>query len=360
MDVDKEIKDILKMKHNSSRDNRIYYLYQCLSYLLDSEQIDKETHDVYKKMIGYKPPFIKPSTIDCEDSLHLLTCLYEDVLNNASKYDLIKTINPHIEIEKYLPYVIEFFKYMGANEIYNNIINNNLLSLKSDLKNYTLYGSTYNLGNGKSAIIIKNGNDFRTLITLVHEIGHAYENYLKKDTFTRKYQYIDTECLSTTFEYLFIQFLKDNNLVDENILSIGERNNIIMDIWCMDNAYIYNNYTFNKKIIPNNQDIIIPVEIFNKLSIIKTGNYSLNKETQTCLLRRYRNYYSYGLLFAMVILERFKEDEHETKKFIQNFPKLLYYDIPNNHFGRDLIKLIPNDEYINTTNNYVDKVLSKK
>ena len=62
----------------------------------------------------------------------------------------------------------------------------------------------------------------------------------------------------------------------------------------------------------------------------------------------------------MVILERFKEDEHETKKFIQSYPKLLYYDIPSTHFGYDLIKLISDNEYVNVTNNHIDKILSKK
>ncbi len=360
MDIEKEIRLIHKMPHNALRDDKLYHLYQYLIYLLDSEQIDREKYDVIKAMIGYKPSFQTSLTSDCEDSLYLLTCLYDEILNNASKYSIVQTNSTHIEIKKYLPYVIEFFKYLGVYEIYIDIKNSNLFYLSSNLKHYNFFGTTYNIGNGRSSIIVKNGNDFRTLLTIVHEIGHAYENYLKKDLYVRKNRYFDSECLSTAFEYLFIEFLRNNNLVDDNFLSISEKNNLIIDLSRMDNAYVYNNYTFEQQIKLDNNDLKIPIEEFNRFTIIKANSYNINKVDNTCILKKSYNYYGYGFLFAMAMRERFLEDEQGAKEYIQSFPKFIYYNILDTHFGRDLIKLIPDNEYINATNDYVDKVLSKK
>ena len=357
MNINYQIKKIRMMPRSIERDMKVYYLYQYLHFLLHSRKISEKEFDNFKKIIGYKPLNKNIPAKDLNKSLLLLTCLYDVVLNNANNYNLSYKNSPSINIDEYIPYVIEFFNYIDNDiyKIYNKIKESNLLLFVNSINYRDVYGETHNIGKGKSSIIIKNDNNFRTLLTLVHEMGHAYAFYLNRNLPNRKPFFIDTECLPVTFEYLFMQFLRNNNLIDNKILTISEKNRLIANLSRMDIAYVYNDLLFELGINPcsmQGSKLIVLPKIYDMFSIIKPNKY-LNEEKKANL-KNYSNFYGYGFLFAMVMQERFIKNEKETKKFIKGFPNYAY-----NHLGYELIESISDDEYIDATSKYIDKVLSK-
>ena len=123
----------------------------------------------------------------------------------------------------------------------------------------------------------------------------------------------------------------------------------------MDTAYVYNDLLFELGINPytmQGSKLIVLPEIYDMFSIIKPNKY-LNEEKKADL-KSYSNFYGYGFLFAMVMQERFIQNAKETKKFIKAFPNYAH-----NNLGYELIESISDDEYINATSKYMNKILSK-
>ncbi len=352
MDILKEIQEIRMMPHNELRDKKIYHLYKYLYYLYDSGQIDETKFEVTKKIIGCKPLELNVPPIDQYESLYQLTCLYDEILNNAKEYNIQQFDSFKIDLDEYMAYAIEFFKFMNVYDLYRDIKDNNLLSFINSKTNYTYRGKTYELGDGKSCIVVENNNDLFTLITLVHEMGHAYAFYLRKDYPKRKPYGFETECLSITFEYLFLEFLRKNKLIKPKILkttNIGRLSDLLI---VMDFAHTYNNYIFDNN-LKVKREINIPQQNMEKLCMIKHNNL-LRLPHDYYTLKFRSNYYAYGFLFAMVMKERFRQDENETRKYLESLPSLAY-----NYLSSELIKSIPSAEYISTTNKFISKTLTK-
>lgn len=352
MDILKEIQEIRLMPHNDSRDKRVYYLYKYLYYLFDSGQIDQTKFDVIKNLIGCKPSVLSVPIMDQYESLYLLTCLYDEVLNTAKEYNIMQSESPKINLDDYMAYAIDFLKYMDVYRLYKEIKDNNLLSFIKNNTNYAYRGTTYDINDGKSCIVVQNNNDIFTLITLIHEMGHAYAFHLSKDFTKRKPYSFESECLSITFEYLFMEFLRKNKLIDSGLLkkaNIGRLSDLLV---CMDIAHVFNNYTFDNN-FKVKKEINIQHSDFKKLCILNSTHfYKPYFDYYTVKFKN--NYYAYGFLFAMVMRERFKQNEKETREYLELFPSFAY-----DHLGYELIKTIASDEYISATNKYIEKTLTK-
>ena len=240
MNIGSQIKKINMMSPGVDRDLKIIYLVQYLYFLLYSNEISLDEFKHIYKNINYDVNGKTIANSDLDNSILLLTCLYEEILNYANHYNTFFVDSPKINYNEMLKYVEEFLKYIDYSiyKEYKEMSNSNLVKMVKRLS--CASGLTFKIGNGKNCILVENLRDFYTIITLVHEIGHVYYDHLSQKIPNNKAPFIETECLSVTFEYLFILFLKNNHLIDRNTLDMGERNVFIRNLSIMNNAYIYN------------------------------------------------------------------------------------------------------------------------
>ena len=184
-------------------------------------------------------------------------------------------------------------------------------------------------------------------------MGHAYYHYLGRGNPNLIRSNIANECMSRIMEFLFIDYLRDNYLIDKNALDKYERFFTMHNLLITNSVYIINKLLLNDLVetdfhIENIQARLNPDD-FDNLSIIHPKNIS----HQEYLAYSY-NYYSYAYLLSMVIKERMKTDEKETRKFIKRLP-ILAKELDASEF----IDLFSKDEYINMTNKNTSRILSK-
>ena len=356
MNVESKLKKIHMMPRGVERSLELYYLAQYSHYLLHKGIISEDEYKSIAKEADYKRTGRKISNADIVDTLVQLTCLYEEVLKYSNNYTLFY-ISPYISFQEYLPFVFEFFKYID-NNLYNHFCNikyNDFFSIIPEYDNQTS-GTTYDIGMGKSSILLKENTYFNLIKNLVHEMGHAYENFLNQTSPCVKSNYFAQECLSISLELLFMKFLRDNHLGDSTIIDEGERRIYTNKLRFMNNAYIFNNLVFDEKSFKyeeiNNVGYTISLNTYNELSLIKMNHkfFIDDKEQVT----NYHNFYGYGLLFALVILDMFTQDEKEARNIIKTFPSFI-----NSHKEIEIINRFSDDEYLEANKKYADRVLSK-
>ena len=280
--------------------------------------------------------------------------LYKNILTYANNYNLYKTNIPDTNIAKLFNYAKDFFYFIDkdALSLFNSLVDNDLV-FESNLESFG--GKCYKLNGYKSAIVI----DYYTLafykiFALVHEMGHAYYHYLGRD-----YQHLirtnlANECMPRIFEHLFIEYLRNNHLIDKDILDQYERFFIIHELSITNSVYIINKLLLENVIDVNfhieNIKAKLTFDDYYNLSIIKPQNND-NQDflTYNC------NYYAYAYLLSMVIKERFNKDETETRKIIKTLPTYA-----RELSATELIDLFDKTEYINATHKNISRVLSKK
>lgn len=117
--------------------------------------------------------------------------------------------------------VFDFFKSLNVDvlDLYNEMKNN--ISY-SNLHEKDLEGTCYEILESKYSYINLDNSSFNTssLSTLVHEVGHAYHNYLLRNHPKLTYYTIIDETMSSLFEKLFFKYLEKNysNYVNVNNL----------------------------------------------------------------------------------------------------------------------------------------------
>ena len=215
-------------------------------------------------------------------------------------------------------------------------------------------GKCFKLDGDTSAIIIKYDTiPFYKMFTIVHEMGHAYHNYLGRNNPNLIRSNIANECMSRIMEFLFIDYLKNNYLIDKNALDKYERFFTMHNLLITNSVYVINKLLLNDIVeadfhIENIKAILNPND-FDNLSIIHPKNISHQK-----YLSYNNNYYAYAYLLSMVIKERMKTDEVGTRKFIKELPSLA-----KELDASEFIDLFSKDEYINMTNKNTSRILSK-
>ena len=182
---------------------------------------------------------------------------------------------------------------------------------------------------------------------LVHEVGHAYDNYLNKtQDYKRAYQ-INCEFTSMTFELLFINYLKENHLISNIQYEMGLKKYYIIYLIQMNNAYIYNKL-FLKGQLFNNQ--IFNIDMLFKQGIIKdTAIKGYLKDVSI-----YSNNYGLGLIIAAYYLQEFQKDVHNTIKEIKDFSCL-----SNNLTTSEIINYYPIEELAHNMTKNTTKILKK-
>lgn len=357
MRIDKQIKKINMMSPGIKRDLEIQYFQHYLLFLLDSQTIDAIAYNAYMNQVIPKAYTKHIPGIDVDNSLCALSFLFDVALTNASKYELFNLKWPNVDFNKYLQYVKGFFDLIDPEvcKLFCEMVDKDLITLVAKIKTRPLGGETCTIGNGKSSIVIEYNKSFYSILALVHEMGHAYHNYLSKCFPTYKDNFIDTECISMTFEFLFLTFLRDNHLINSDILDVLERNNLVAELCTMNDAYVYNSIISDSNIrdysILNKIEVERIKEIYSKYTIIKNSFILRNRKKN---LTFYDNFYGYGLLFAIMVRKMFINDKKEAIKLIKRFPSYA-----NEHSGYELIETFNDHSYINPFIEYTDKILSK-
>lgn len=114
-------------------------------------------------------------------------------------------------------------------ELFKSLINNNIFRIKK-----SGYGTAYyDKACDAHYIMIGKEHNFDNMVALVHEMGHVYRNYLKKERHS-SYDYeltIRSEISSEALELKFLNFLINNGIYEidaQNYLN-KYKNNIIND-----------------------------------------------------------------------------------------------------------------------------------
>ena len=354
--INSRLKKIHMMPPSIERSLEMYHLDQYLLFLSDKGTISKDDYQRITKEIDYKSSKRKYSINDVDDTIVQLTCLYEEVLKYSNNFTLFR-IYPEINYKEYLSYVMEFFKYIDMNlfKLFCEFRNNGLLSIVNNYDEY-ISGSTYDIGKGKSGILLERNTYFNLIRYLIHEVGHAYDNHLSQAYPYVKINSFGQECLSITLELLFMKFIRDNHLGNNTINDMIERCVYTDKLRLMNSAYIFNNFVFIDK--KNKYDEInayyfrMPLNTYERLGLIKMNQkaYGLDK----IKVSNYDNFYGYGLLFSLVILDMFDKDEKEARNIIKSFPSFA-----KTHKGIELITRFTDDEYLEDNKKFANRVLSK-
>ena len=125
----------------------------------------------------------------------------------------IEYVDTSVNYKKISKAVDDFFSVIGCKRLYDNLNNAGKIIRYESKSNSSL---CINGGNGTSYILLHNysRNDIRYHTELVHEIGHAYVNFVLRKN--RKVNGNFSEIIPFLFERLFNQFLYDNNLLSDD------------------------------------------------------------------------------------------------------------------------------------------------
>lgn len=356
------IKKINMMPDSKEKALKICLVISYLDFYYESKQITENERNEILSLINELDSFFKyyihdeqESVIEVLNSCSKLTDMYQSILNYANNYNLF-TILPtaNISAKTMLSCAEEFMYYIDKDvlELYYKLLEDGLVR-ETDINNFD-GGCCVKLDGNTSGIVIDIYNvPLHKMFTIVHEVGHAYFHYLNKGIPSLSRTNLARETMPRIFEQLFLDYLKENRLIDSNNLDIYERFFIMHQLKLTNSVYIINKLLLDGSINPSLrvEDVKIKLEHqdYYNLSIIKPKN-----DNDQIYLGYDYNYYAYAYLLSTLIKERFKKDEQETRKFIKEFPVYT-----RELTSEELIDLFNKSEYINVVNKNTARVLSK-
>ena len=285
-------------------------------------------------------------------SIYFLNPIYEDILNHANNYPIFRPTIPPISLNKMLDYINDFLNQIDPNllALFNRVLDKRLIA-ETEISEDG--GRCTKLDSNNFAIIIKyNLRDFFKVASLVHEIGHAYYYYLNDSIPTFVRSNIANESVAKILEYLFIEYLRMNHLVDENSLNQYDRFFMTHHLNIMNSVYIVNKLIMDDAIEisgdPFKMKVEIPNEAYYNLSIVKIKTEEVNHYTEFD-----KNFYAYAFMLAMIMRENYVEDQKETIKIIKELPQLAA-----DTDALEFIDLFDKSAYLNATKSNLSRVLS--
>lgn len=360
MDIEGTIKKINMMNDNKERFRLFCELQQYL-YLLpeikmlstdDVINISKQINDL--KALEEKYDAMQNKVFnDIANNLQYFNKIYRSILVNADKYPLFSMHYPYYNLKRLINYAIEFFKLMGNDvyELYKRLQNKELI-LEKDQTSYG--GLCWNINGHLSSIILyTNSTNLYKIIALVHEMGHAYDNYLNRTHDYKLDVQINSEITSITFEHLFIKFLMNEKLLKEEDAKIIYHNFFTQHIKLMHEAYIYNNLVMNNIIWPGKNFLIIEEKdktIIKKYNIMK--NNMLSKDIQS--IKAVSNEYAIGTLVSFIMMNHYTQNKIDAIKEIKDLS--MFSPVSNTE---DILNLITKLGSIDIINKNTYKILIK-
>ena len=348
------------MPNNKDKAMKTCLIYSYINFLVDSNQLEKSKVKKILEQINDIDIFFKHYITDEKkeinsilNSIYYLNPIYKDILNYANNYPLFNIDLPNANIENLIKYAKDFLNYIDPNliKLFNRLIDNQLI-VETSVDDYG--GKCHKLNGNVSGIIIRYDTlNFYKVLTVVHEMGHAYYHYLNKCFPNLIRSNIANECIPRIFEQLFLIYLKENYLIDENSLNKYERYFMLHQINITNAVYIVNKLLMDNIINDDfNIDNIKTKMSFNdfyNLSIIKPKNNDFQK-----YLLFTNNYYSYAFILSSIIRENYLQNKDDTIKFIKEIPSLsIDFD------ALEFIDLFSKNDYLNATKKNISRVLSK-
>ena len=354
------IKKINLMPDSKEKALKICSAYSYINFLINSNQIKKEEANKILEQICDIEIFLKHYITDEKkeiedllDSVYYLNPIYKDILNYANKYSLFSVNIPNVNITNMIKNAQYFFNHIDPNllMLFNRLIDNNLI-IETTVNGYG--GKCHKINGELSGIIIDyNTMNFYKAITIVHEMGHAYYHYLNKQSPNLIRSNIANESIPRIFEQLFLVFLRENHLMDNNDLNKYERFFLLHQLNLTNSVYILNKLLIDEKINTNfyveNIKANISFNDYYNLSIIKPKDDEFQQ-----YISFVNNYYSYAFILSMIIRENYLENKADTIKFIKEIPNLA---IDMNAI--DFINQFNKSDYLNATKKNISRVLSK-
>lgn len=259
----------------------------------------------------------------------LLNNFYYRALSIYQNYDLrpLSVLNIDKNIKDYF---ISFLKYMNCYDLYEELENKKRISYESPVLGHSIC-----VGNkSKSYIIINENDNFYRYLTLSHEIAHALENRVLK----KRKQYFDSpyinEIMSITFNRIFIEYLKENNVLSGNEINTLKNN---IEINChryIEWSFIITEAVKHGNFFIDDYDIVLYIDKLRSKRSLTDHNYGL------------------GSVFSLSLLNMWRKGD---RAFINDIPNMLFFLSKMNL--KELIELF--DKYDNVEKE-LDKILSKK
>lgn len=357
-EITRRINSIIKMTEGIDKDIEVFDLQKYLLYLSSLKVITK---DEYKKHNDFIESLFPISCANIENQRTKekneffcerdnLTDLYKEVLLFSKNYNLhLEKVEP-TNINDYEHIIISFLKWFDKEmlELYENIKNKGLIH---NLEHRTHLGEATSFGKNNNAIFLNDKQDgIHKLFTIIHEMAHIYCFNKMRDNKILIPNLFTMECVSKSLEKLLYVFIMENNFINKTILNKFANNRLLSDLIIADSSYVFNKMSKDKE---SNEFYIKDYSIFDyqRYTILYPSTfqyYSVN-------FSYHQNKYSYAHLFSSVMEERFMYDPTWTKKLLRDY-QLLINELNDNQ----ILNMFDRSEYINATNNYTDKILTKK
>ena len=203
------------MSDNYQRSIYIMNYFRILAYLKDINQIDEKVYNQYffsdnmEKTVSvlekHSNKFILDLVNNNDKLIEIDSSLRDSYMtgnwNKAIFLNSIKDDDGYQIIEEFLstftPSVLNLYKEMKGNHFSSSVINEEITIGTC----YEMIGDKYSYIN-----IDKFNTSITKYVTIIHEFGHAYHNYLTRNQPVLSYYLITTEVMSIFLKNLFINF----------------------------------------------------------------------------------------------------------------------------------------------------------
>ncbi len=342
---------ILKMRNTKEKAEIVDAYIRLLRYY--SEVLDENDYDLLEELsiddefVGKYDNLVLTDTqkdIDemysCVDSLYEKYCKIIETFKENDYCTHAYFINAKVNPQKMKNLVYYFFESLGEDvlNLYlkmadgKNILANNM---KMGYMGYTL--DTLPIDN--PCIVVQNAQkNFAFYLTLVHEVGHAYQFYIQRNQKNYSSLMPYAEITSHLFERLFLDYLK--NVHEDKYCFVFEEEDYNYFLNDVSASKIFCDLMINKNITcidPYCLACLVPEDKM-KDELINDCGYVLNYENDINLtiLR-----YSIGKVIAMYFHEKLKNDfNHEWKKykdFLCTVNYLPMNEVMEKYFDVDLV-----------------------
>ena len=293
---------INKIKKCNSKTMYNVYLYEleCLYYLCEELSINDypNIENYSNKSIGinedklydkYCNQLLNDKAYHLEfskNSKNIDYCKYQNLNNFSLQIEINPIDNIELMCEFLNDYDTRIYNIFKQLLVENRIIVTEKNTISNEMKTPAWILISY--GSYHPYIVINSEKCISDSINLIHELGHAYDNQMKKSNkilYQKRINCLE-EVISCYFQFIYIDYLKNKNLFKKEL---------------QNTKYIYN----------------IPfVEYIDK---IEAEYKKINeKYIEDNILDEYLNY-TYGIAIAYHFLERYKNDSEKTKKEINEF-----------------------------------------
>lgn len=332
----KKLEYLYSKSNTSSKMNRILYdlnffsdIYRMCYPDLPKEYFSWEKDKNNSLLLGSK---ILEMDIKFSESVITNNKLYNDMSSNAiagfNNYPLYKYLSDKIQGYSNKELNESMYEFLNSYDsklckMFKDKINNHEIFYSFDLDAFI--GENVNIDSLKKNFITLRYNDRKNIddaASVMHEFGHSYEHELM---YNRNISLLADatpffEVCSSFFEYAYMNYLKENRLLNKDIKIVFDlyyKNILLFNI----DIYTISNYIkkggfidiYEETININDEEVWLETDrVKDKL------NYYMNSLNREPLNFRKTYIYGIGKLFAVILYDNYKKDPNNFKKEFAN------------------------------------------